>query len=254
MNVRWIIAASLSLLAYTRPLYAQEVPPDSADSLNRYLQFEDPAPLSCLFTYFPPFFIQNDLTLKEFIRSNEFREIRKRYGDKRAMDAIYVRAMQLTNNNTTIALFLATLATFDHLLVGLKVPVFNLAFALSNESDEEFQLRIRNLPRTLFDDTPPGKYGDRDKLQHFFGSAFLTVLFESPQSAERFGEFVEIEEEKFIVGGVNDIRDLNADRCGQRFGMALLDDNRRFPTEFLKKRLSSLKAISRVDVSCIGVW
>lgn len=231
--------------------------PQPADSLSQYLRFEDPPPLSCLYTYFPPFFIQHGIGLKSFIRSKTYRQIRAQFGDLRAVDAIYVRAMQMTNNNTAMALLLATIACFDHKLVGLNVPVFSLYVPLSNESEEEFNRRVQRLPVRLYEDSPENERGDRDKLQHFFGSAFLTFVFESQDAAMRFGEFVEKGEDAFIVGGINDERDLRADRQGQVFGAAVLDNNLRFPSEFLTTPLvNSERNVSLLnDVSlCAGVW
>ncbi len=118
----------------------------------------------------------------------------------------------------------------------MKIPVFQFYVPLSNESQEEFDLRVSMLPSRLYPDTPPGAAGDHDKLQHFFGSAFLTVAFESESGADRTGVFVEEGEEIFIVGGVNDERDLRADRDGRRFGRALLEDNRLFPSHYLTGR------------------
>lgn len=223
------------------------------DSLAAYFRFDDPPPLACLTAWLPPLLIEHGLDLKDFIRSAEFRALRRRCGDRRAVDAIYVRAMQLTNNNTAAALLLCTLATFDHQLVGLRVPVFQLFFPLTDEDDREFALRVRALPRKLYDDTPPGKPGDRDKLQHFFGSAFFTVACESGDPAERIGEFVEQGEDAIIVGGVNDARDLRADRQGQRFGLALLDENRRLPSHFLTPVPRAAGSSVR-DTQCCGVW
>ena len=204
----------------------------SSDSLSAYFIFDDPAPLSCLYTWLPPFFIQHGIEMKSFIRSRAFREIRQTYGDRKSIDAIYVHAMQLTNNNTAVALFLSAVATFDHRTVGFKIPLLSLFFPLSNESDEEFDRRLRHLPVQLYDDTPPE--GDRDKLQHFFGSAFLTVLFESSHPAVRIGDFIEVGEDAIIVDGVDDVRDRRANRLGSRFGRAVLDDNHRLPSEFFR--------------------
>ncbi len=209
------------------------------DSFASYFTFDDPPPFACLLTYFPPLFIQHGIDLKAFLRSTAFKRIRKRFGDLRSVDAVYVRAMQLTDNNTAVALLLSALATFDHRTVGLKIPLVSLFFPLSDESLGEFTRRVNNLPAELYADTPPGAAGDRDKLQHFFGSAFLTYVFESRSAAERFGEFVEREEEVIIVGGVNDVRDLRADRQGQDFGVALLSDNHRFPSGFFKFALAA---------------
>ena len=220
-----------------------------ADSLLQYFRFEDPAPLSCLFTYFPPFFVQHVIEMRSFIRSKTFLKIRKTFGDNRAVDAIFIRAMQMTNNNTAISLLLSTIASFDHRLVGIKVPVFRIFFPLSDESEEEFTRRLQHLPCRLYPDGPEGPEGDRDKIQHFFGSAFLTFIFESQQSGDNFGEFIEHGEDAFIVGGVSDDRDRRSNHEGQRFGVALLDDNRRIPSDYMKPPL-----VWNSVPYCNGVW
>lgn len=247
------LAVLLALgLAMARQASSQ-TPETPGDSLARYLQFEDPSPLSCLFTWFPPFFIQHGIELKAFIRSGTFRRIRQKYGDPRALDAIFIRAMQLTNNNTAVALLLSAISSFDHRLVGVRVPVFRLFFPLSDESDEEFARRVRHLPAKLYADSPRDSSGDRDKPQHFFGSAFFTFICESEASADRFGEFIERGEDAFIVGGVDDERDRRANHQGQRFGAALLDDNRRLPSDYLGLSHSS-GSVYRNLPFCIGVW
>ncbi|MDI6767134.1 MAG: hypothetical protein QME52_09960 [Bacteroidota bacterium] len=211
-----------------------------SDSLGSFFRFEDSPSFGFLATYFPSFFIQNGLDLKTFIRSRTFRIIREQYGDLRSVDAIYIQALKLTYDNTAIALLLSLVACFDHRFVGLKVPVFALFFPLSNESEEEFRQRVSNLPRFLYSDTPAGKIGDRDKLQHFFGSAFLAFIFESQQVADNFSDFIEQGEKTIIVDGVLDERDIRANRDGQRFGLALLDNNHLLPSAFLKHKTNSI--------------
>ena len=238
----------------TVPVALSQTPPDS---LSKFLKFEDPPPLSCLYAWFPPFFIQHGIELKSFIRSRTFKKIRARFGDPRAVDAIYVRSMQMTNNNTAMALLLSTIACFDHRLVGLNVPLFNLYVPLSDESEQDFARRTMRLPTRLYDDSPATEQGDRDKLQHFFGSAFLTFAFESADASERFGEFIEKGESAFIIGGVDDDRDLRSDRQGQAFGTALLEENRRFPSAYLKLPLvsgSGERSVSNDVPMCGGVW
>src|ERR1041384_4160056 len=234
--MRLLAAAVMLAASAPRLLPAQQAPPDSVAAFRPYFTFHDDAPLSCLLTYFPPFFIQHGMELKSFLRSKAFHRLKDQMGVLRALDAIYVRSMQLTDNNTAVALLLAAIATFDHRVVGLKVPVFQFYVPLSNESQEEFDRRVSRLPSRLYPDTPPGAAGDRDKLQHFFGSAFLTVAFESESGADRTGVFVEQGEDLFIVGGINDERDLRADRDGRRFGRALLEDNLLYPSRYLAGR------------------
>jgi len=210
---------------------AQDAPPPETPW---YLQFEDPGPFEALYTWFPPAFIRNGIDLKDFIRSETFGAIRRREGDRRAADAIFVRAMTLTRNNTSAALLIATIATLDHDVVAVRVPVLSLALPLTNESREDFSARIGNLPARLYPDSPSGAGGDRDKLQHFFGSAFIAFTFESQGAADRVGEFVEIGEDAAIVGGVLDSRDRRANWNGNQFGTALLSNNRLYPSDFLR--------------------
>jgi len=215
------------------------------DSVSVYFQFKDASPFSCLFAFFPSSLIQNGIELKSFLRGKAFLKLRQRFGDPRAVDAIYVRSMRLTNNNTALALLLASIATFDHRMVGFKVPMLKLFFPLSDESDGDFLNRVNNLPAHIYRDGPAGRTGDRDKLQHFFGSAFLTFIFESRNSAERFGMFIEKGEDAFIVDGMLDPRDIRANHQGQQFGLALLVDNHHFPSEFLRFEIAEDTASSR---------
>lgn len=198
-----------------------------------WLRFDDPGPFEALLTWYPPLLIRNGIELKDFIRSDEFAAYRRWAGDALAVDAIYVRAMSLTANNTAAALLLATVATFDHYVVGIRVPLLNLFLPLSNESYDDYAARVRNLPADFYADTPPGSHGDRDKLQHFFGSAFVALAFESRDAAARVGDFIEIGEDAAIVDGVLDIRDKRANWNGREFGYSLLSDNRRYPSQFL---------------------
>jgi hypothetical protein len=202
--------------------------------LSAWLGFDDPGPFEALLTWYPPLLIRNAIDLKDFIRSPEFASFRRLAGDARAVDAIYVRAMSLTANNTAAALMAAAVATFDHYMVGVRVPLLNLFFPLTNESYADFAARVANLPASIYPDTPPGERGDRDKLQHFFGSAFVALAFESRGAAQRVGEFIEAGEEAVIIDGALDSRDERANWNGREFGMALLDDNRRYPSDYLR--------------------
>jgi hypothetical protein len=172
------------------------------------------------------------MEIKSFIRSETFSEIRGQFGDLKSVDAIFIRAMKLSRNNTAIALLISTLACFDHRLVGLKVPIFALFLPLTNEDEIDFNLRVRNLPKLLYQDSPQDKFGDRDKLQHFFGSAFVAYAFESSDPAEQLSRLIEEGEEAIIIDGALDERDLRANRNGQDFGLALLENKFVLPSKF----------------------
>jgi hypothetical protein len=195
-----------------------------------------------LMSYFPSELIGNNIDLKSYVRSARYRRIREQLGDLKAVDALYISALRLTRGNTGLALLYCTLATMDHQIVGIKVPLLSTFIPLTGESDHEFLQRVANLPTRIFDDSPVGATGDRDKLQHFFGSAFVANVFESRNAAERVGTFVEEGEASFIVGGVYDRRDLRANRLGHEFGLALIDPENQstlLPSHFLRLSIAT---------------
>ena len=111
-------------------LSSPDLPSQSKDSLGRYFKFEETGNFDFLLTYFPSFYLQNSIEIKKFVRSKIFKKIRETYGDLKAMDAIFIRSMVLTKNNTAISLFISTLACFDHQLVGLKNPILSSSLFL----------------------------------------------------------------------------------------------------------------------------
>jgi hypothetical protein len=181
-------------------------------------------------------------SLKEYIRSEEFAGFRHRYGDVYAVDAIFERAVSLSWNNLFEALLISFFATMDHRRFGVEVPILGpvLWFPLSSEHPEEFEARVLCLPAKIYPDTPDHPAGDRDKLQHFFGSALIAYTFESRESSARVGYFVEWGEERFIVDGVVDDRDDRANWQGGEFGLALLDNELARPSLFLRFILAAL--------------
>lgn len=235
------------------------------DSLLDDFAIPEFSPFGFLLTYFPSEFIRNGVVLKSYVRSQRFRELRRRFGDLRAINAVYIRALRLTEGNTAMALFYCTLATMDHRVVGIKIPVFKLFFPLSNESSKEFALRVANLPSHFYSDTPATTAGDRDKLQHFFGSAFIANAFESRGAAERIGYFIEWGEDALIVDGAYDERDMRANRQGHEFGLALLTAARRsngedermpLPSDFLSVHIATkVQPQDRhIDHPMCGAW
>lgn len=183
-----------------------------------------------------PKVIQDGFALKQYIRSAEFRQFRDTFGDLFAVDAIFDKAMRLSWNNSYQALWISLFATMDHSKFGVRIPVLGplIWVPLTSETEEEFRARIAELPRRLYPDSPAGGAGDRDKLQHFFGSAFLAYVFESRDAAERIGEFIEWGEDKVIVDGALDERDFRANRHGQDFGLRLLEDRNVLPSSFFR--------------------
>jgi hypothetical protein len=190
--------------------------------------------------FFAPFFfpkvIQDTFRIKEYVCGDEFAVLRAAEGDCAAVDALYAEALDLSWGNTGEALLLCLVATMDHRRVDLTLPVlgFVLPIPLTGEFEAEFVERRNALPSRLYGDSPRTRAGDRDKLQHFFGSAYLVVLSESESSADDVGYFVERGESRFVPGETIDARDIRANRQGQRFGRAILTGLNARPSEFLR--------------------
>ncbi|HTY37122.1 MAG TPA: hypothetical protein VMH23_08410 [Bacteroidota bacterium] len=178
-----------------------------------------------------PDLIKETRKIRAYVRDPRFLELMKRCGDARAVDAIYLRSLKIAEHNISRALFLALMGTLEHRNVDFKVPVVGpIGVPLTFEADSLFNTRFKNLPSRLYRDTPPE--GDRDKLQHFFASAYISYASESRELARNGGNFVEWGEAQFVVGGVDDPRDRRANRHGEQFGHDLLTVKTLLPSDY----------------------
>lgn len=183
-----------------------------------------------------PDLIKETRQMRAYVRDARFAALMKRCGDARAVDAIYLKALKIAEHNLARALFLSLMGTLEHRDVDLKVPVFGpIGVPLTFEVDSMFNSRFRNLPSRLYVDTPPE--GDRDKLQHFFASAYIAYASESRELARSGGNFVEWGEAQFVVGGVDDPRDRRSNKHGERFGHDLLTVRNLLPSDYLNLSL-----------------
>jgi hypothetical protein len=205
--------------------------------INIFSQTNEPTNQLTFFTklsaFFPPTFFEAELRLKQFIRSKRFSYIKKQNGELASIDTIFSRAKYLTNDNPALALLLSTLATNDHCILYFRFPIFDfrLPFPLTLETKEEFQQRFNNLPRYFLSQNED----HRDKLQHFFASAFLSYIFESEEVVNRFGIFVEKGENAFVEDGTYDVEDLKMNRLGAEFGTELNNNSQLAPSLYFPK-------------------
>jgi hypothetical protein len=184
---------------------------------------------------FTPRIVQDVNAIRAYVRDRRFAELMQRCGDMRAVDAIYLRALKIAEYNIARALFLSMIATVEHQNLDLRLPlVGSMRMPLSFEVDSLFKARIRNLPARLYPDTPHDDHGDKDKLQHFFGSAYLAYASESPEFARSTGNVVEWGEAQFVVGGADDPRDRRANKQGARFGHDLLSVKALLPSDYFR--------------------
>jgi hypothetical protein len=166
---------------------------------------------------------QNVHRLRQYIRTEEYAAKRKAFGELYAVDDIFRKAIDLEERCVQDALLVSALAVMDHkrldihVLFGITIPI-----PLTFESDTLYDARLKNLPAHIYPDSPLEWAGDKDKLQHLFGSAYLTYLFRSRGIANFVGIIVEGGETVARLDGAGDHRDLRTNRHGRDFGMALL--------------------------------
>jgi hypothetical protein len=186
-----------------------------------------------LTNFLPPLF-KDEAHLKRYLRDQRFYELRKFYDDTLAVDAIFDQAMLIADENVKHALLISTFAVMDHRKLGFKVPVIgSIYIPLTTENDSLFRLRRTHLPKKVLNDNL--KASDKDKLQHFFGSAYITYSTNSNSFAEWIGDLLEIGEDRFVLGGKDDPRDKQANAKGREFGLRLLKDENVLPSDVLWK-------------------
>ncbi len=185
-----------------------------------------------------PGWLGGSLDVKEFIRSRDFEEYRRERGDLSAVNLIYRKALWTAGGDEDEALAICLLATMDHADFGFRIPLIGLVVTipLTTETREEFLVRRSHLPSRLYADTPPE--GDRDKLQHFFGSAMLAYGSGSRTWTVGFGNLLEVVEGKYVIGGANDPRDRRANGEGARFGKLLMVRRNILPGDVLSEQVN----------------
>ncbi len=161
--------------------------------------------------------------LSDFIGSEYFRNLKTKNNDLALVDTLFKRSLIFRHNDYSEALLSLTFATIPYNEVPIQIPLIHIIvnFPLISASDSVFLAKNRNLPKDLFFDTPKDKFGDKDKLAHFFGSAFLAYNSSIFDLGDLIGYFVEVFEEEFKVQSKIDNRDLMTNKLGYIFGAAL---------------------------------
>ncbi|HSL90624.1 MAG TPA: hypothetical protein VK870_15075 [Ignavibacteriaceae bacterium] len=176
--------------------------------------------------------------ISEYIASEQFVELKNKIGDIAATDSIYTAAITFTGKDYPEALLSLMLATVPYREVPIQIPLINLVinYPLTSADEETFLEKNKNLPSSLFLDTPKNNYGDKDKLAHFFGSAFLSYESRFFDLGMLIGYFVEAFEESFKVQSSIDLRDLDVNEYGRLFGKILKEDKTILPSQIILLR------------------
>jgi hypothetical protein len=189
----------------------------------------------CIFSGFlMPQLICDTRKIREYVLDERFEKLRLREGDVRAIDAIYLKSANIAEHNIARTLFLSLMAVLDHKKIYIKFPLIkSICMPLTFENDSVFLARSKHLPSHFYADGPKTAAGDLDKLQHFFGSAYLAYVSESPEFTLSFGNLAEQIEEKIVIGGRDDIRDRRTNKQGLSFGRDLLLVQTLLPSDYL---------------------
>ena len=176
--------------------------------------------------------------LSEFIASDYFLELKKETTDLTLVDSIYKRAIHFYQNDYEEALLALTFTTIPYRRVPVVIPLIKsrLYYPLISANDSISNLKNQNLPSKLFFDSPDNDYGDKDKLAHFFGNAFIGYAENILKLADVFGYFVEAFEEDFKAQSEVDFRDVDVNWYGVLFGEVLEINKNILPSQVMTIR------------------
>ncbi len=173
--------------------------------------------------------------LSRFIASDYFKELHNTNNDLALTDTIYLRALRYTNFNYSESLLDLTFAVIPYNIVNIRIPLLGLIipYHLTCDKESVFLQKNKNLPKRLFFDTPKNNYGDKDKLAHFFGSAYIGYESNFFDFGDLIGYFVEVFEQNFEIQNRIDFRDIETNYLGNIFGEVLKIDKDVLPSQVL---------------------
>lgn len=149
------------------------------------------------------------------------------------LDSVFTFCKKVTGNNPSEALLLATLSVIPYDTVPIKMPFGSyIGYPLPGVDMALFHSKVKALPSSLFINSPNNSFGDKDKIAHFFASAYFSFAV-SEKVALYLGALVEHFEYNFVVSGTIDERDLKVNECGAAFGNSLKKDPGLLPAHFL---------------------
>ena len=175
--------------------------------------------------------------ISKYIASDYFKNLSKSKSDLQLIDSIYIYQLKYQNYDFTETLLSLTFALVPVREVPIKFPLLNkMDYPLVSVSDSIFNLKNKHLPKYIFGDTPQNDFGDKDKLSHFFGSAFISYSSNIFDFGNLIGYFVEVFEENFRVQSTIDKRDMMTNTLGNLFGKMLKDNKNILPSQILITR------------------
>lgn len=171
--------------------------------------------------------------LSDKIASEEFGELDSFNNDLRILDSLYKIALSFHEEDISESLLSLTFTCIPYNRIPLRIPLLRIKvnIPLVSIAQPAFTQKNVNLPGELFFDTPNHSLQDKDKLAHFFGSAWLSYNTRIFEITEIIGIFVEDFEETFYVQSSVDPRDIRTDILGNIFGKVLKKNKKALPSE-----------------------
>ncbi len=209
--MKWL--AVVALLAASGRSFAQ-----SPDSIQRHLakaSSESHNSIPFPFSLLLPEGIRIGYDLRDYIASPAFGAFDSSMPAERVFDEIYFEAMARAHGDIASGLLAAAFGSFEHESIPFDFFGLELDLPLTSEDHARFLKRQSHLPAHLY--RIPEE--DRDKLQHFFSSAWLKSIVGMDWLVELAGRAVEVGEDLFLVGGFQDPRDIHANEDGLHFAI-----------------------------------
>ena len=175
--------------------------------------------------------------ISNYIASDYLQNLANTKSDLQLIDSIYVNQLKYQKYDFTETLLSLTFALVPVREVPIKFPLLNkINYPLISVTDSLFNLKNKHLPKYFFVDSPTNKFGDKDKLSHFFGSAFISYSSNIFDFVDLIGYFIEVFEKNFKVQSTIDKRDMMANTLGNIFGKLLKDNKNILPSQILITR------------------
>lgn len=165
------------------------------------------------FSLLVPKGIRSGYDMRAYIASPEFGVFDSIASSEETFDEIYFEALAMAHGDLPDALLAASFGSFEHQFIPLTLFGAEIDLPLTNEDVARFRLRVSHLPGHLYR-IPEG---DKDKIQHFYASAWLKSIFGMDWLVHLAGEAVEEGETLFVIGDSRDPRDVHANADGVRF-------------------------------------
>ncbi len=170
-----------------------------------------------------------------FIASDHFLKLRMKNDDLALVDSIYLYAVKYYEKDYSEALLALTFSTLPFREMPLSLPLLGsgLNIPLPSVNDSLFVLKVNNLPKIIFFDSPKSEFGDKDKLPHFFGNAFLSYNISLFNISKFMGILIELFEDSFEVEGGISYRDFITNELGSLFGKMINENKQILPSKVL---------------------